>query len=119
MQSFLASILKQTIVLWKSPVNNGYGTITFATPIEIKGRWQWRRDLLDDNNVQQQVSRATVYTMAEVDEENWVYLGNLADLSTAEKANPKLLEKAYVVKQINQYVQLKNVDCIYRRLYLE
>ena len=119
MRGVLKSLMTDIIVLWKNPVNDGFGDTVFDPPIEIKGRWQWRRDYLVDNNIDQQSSRATIYTMDDVEKENWVYLGKISDLTPEQRVNPKLIGEAYVVMQINAYKRLREQKYLYKRIYLE
>jgi len=115
MNSLLQRLFTQTIVLWATPVNNGYNTMTFAAPTEIKGRWEDKLDLIVNNNRETQESKAHLYTLADVQKENWVYLGELTDLTEAQLANPKLIDGAYLVMQIETFVNLKGVT-IYKKV---
>jgi len=115
MNSLLQRLFTQTIVLWATPVNNGYNTITFAAPVEIKGRWEDKVDLIYNANRETQESKAHLYTLANVQEENWVYLGLLTDLTAGQLANPKLVDGAHLVMQIETFVDLRGIT-IYRKV---
>lgn len=118
MQSFISAIFNQTLVLWNTPVNNGYNALTYATPIEIKGRWENKSELLHVGNTELGASTAQVYTMENVKKGNWVYLGSLTDLTEEQKANPKLLEEAYEVKEVQEYTKLRSTAVLYRKVSL-
>ena len=105
----LERLFNQTIVLWTTPVNNGYGGYTFAAPVEIQGRWEDKLTLNVSVNRDEQVDTAVIYTLATVEKENWVYLGNLTDLTTEQKANPKLIDTAYLVKGIEIFTNIGGV----------
>ena len=93
---------KQTCVYWGSPVNDGYGGFTFASPIEIKCRWEDKVQLIrmDDGNMQS--SRSIAYVLQELDEEGYLYLGTLADLDSAEEEDPSTVVGAWVIKKFEK-----------------
>ena len=45
-EKFLQKVCVQTAVYWGSPVENGFGAKTFASPIEIKVRWTDKQQVI-------------------------------------------------------------------------
>ena len=94
------SALKQTAVYWGTPTPDGDGARTFATAVEIKCRWEQKVDTIttpDGDDIQ---SNAIVYCNQSVDRGGFLYLGTLADLSSAEAVNPMERSGAYEVRFI-------------------
>ena len=76
MESFIARLCTQTAVYWGTPVDDGYGTKTFADPVEISCRWE---DIVDRINrvggrlEEEIISKAQVYVTQDVDERGYLY----------------------------------------------
>lgn len=74
---------QQTVVYWGTPVSDGSGGRTFATPVELKVRWEDRAEMFVDAQGREKRSRAVCYPGQDVDLGGYLYLGQLADLSSA------------------------------------
>ena len=94
--------LNQKAVYWGTPITDGYGKLTFVSPIEINVRWEDRMELFLTFNGKNKLSQAVIYSETDMDIDGYLYLGLLSQLSTAEKANPLLEGTAYPIKQFKK-----------------
>ncbi len=97
-EAFMKRAVRQTAVYWSSPTASEDGSNTFVTPTEIQCLWREKIEMITDKEGREVVSRATVYVLEDMDEQGMLYLGTLADLSTAEKADPRKVTNAYEIK---------------------
>jgi len=94
------SALKQDVVYWGAPTNDGYGGSSYAAPVEIKARWEQRSESFTDPTGEEKQSTAVVYVDRVVALGGLLYLGTLADLSSAEESDPLALEDAHEIKMV-------------------
>lgn len=80
--------LRQTAVYWANPQSDGFGGRTFDDPIEVSVRWEDRQELFINASGQEETSKAVVHLAQDVDLGGYLYLGTLADLSSAEEGDP-------------------------------
>ena len=92
---FISGKLNQTAVYWGNPVSDGAGGRTFADPVEVAVRWE---DKFIDLRGREVRSRAVVYLAQDVVAEGYLYLGTLADLSSAEEGDPLSIAAAYEIR---------------------
>lgn len=123
MEAFISSKCVQIAVYWGTPVNDGYGGYTYATPIEIACRWEDKTQILGTQVGGEvtggiELSRAIVWVTQDVEEEGYLYLGNLDDLSPEELSNPKLIETAYIIKRFEKTPALGSTDQFLRKAFL-
>jgi len=100
----------QKAVYWSTPVVDGYGGRTFATGVEVSVRWEQRQELFIDATGQEARSNAIVFIAQDVDLAGYMYLGTLASLSTAEKADPLAVSSAYEIRMFNKNVNIAGDD---------
>jgi len=120
-ESFVARLCVQTAVYWGTPVDNGYGGKTFATAVEVSCRWEdtvEKINRIGDRMEEEIVSRAQVYVTTDVQEKGYLYLGALADLSTAQKADPTTITKAYMINRFDKIPVIRKTDKFLRKAYL-
>lgn len=79
----ISRFLKQTAVYWGNPTNNGTGGFTYDDPVEILVRWEEKRTVLEDENKNTVISGAVVYSNQSLDEQGYLYLGDLDDMESA------------------------------------
>ena len=85
-------LLTQTVTYWGTPVNDGTGKFTYATPVTKTCRWETRTENSIDADGSEFVSKAVVFASEQFDLNGWCYLG------TSTETNPQLVEGAYKVK---------------------
>ena len=118
--SVLYRTLTQTAVYWGTPVEDGYGGKTFADPVDIKCRWLDRVEKisrLGDRQGQEVVSNAQVFTLVAVQEQGWLYLGELDDFS-ATPTDPKAVDGAYEIQKVDKTAAMQPNTEFVRKAYL-
>jgi hypothetical protein len=83
MTHFTTKNLKQTVVYWGNPVNDGLGAFTFDDPVEISARWEDRQQMFKNAQGQDELSKAVVYLGQDVQIGGYLYLGTLDDMSSS------------------------------------
>jgi hypothetical protein len=78
-------------------VSDGQGGRTFDAPVEIKCRWEERQELYTDTDGQERRSNAVVFPDRAVDVGDYLYLGDLDDLTSSEEADPQSVSEAWEV----------------------
>ena len=117
-EKFLLKLSVQTAVYWGSPTNDGYGKFTFATAVEIPVRWEGSTKVITTPAGVEYVSRAEVIVNQDVDEEGYLYLGALSGLSTAQKADPQLVDGAWKIIRYDKIPMIFKTDEFVRKVFL-
>lgn len=117
-ESFIKTVCVQVAVYWSAPVADGYGGFTFATPTEIYCRWDGKKEVFIDTQGRETVSKAKILVTQDLDEEGYLYLGELSDLTTAMKANPKLVEGACLIRGFEKIPMIKSTSVFVRTVYV-
>ncbi|MCK4858882.1 MAG: hypothetical protein KAT58_12990 [candidate division Zixibacteria bacterium] len=115
--TMLANQLKQTAVYWGNPQSDGYGGRTFDDAVELDVRWQDRQELFVDAQGREQISRAVAYVATDLDIGGYLYLGELADLSSAEEGDPLSVSTAYEIRAISKTPDI-GADRFARKVWL-
>ncbi len=110
--AFIDSFLKQTAVYWPTPTADGYGKLSFGAAIEIDCRWVDKSELFLDAEGKESLSRAVVHVDQDVEIEGYLYLGELTDLSVAEKADPQLEVNAFPIRQYKKTPGIKAAEFV-------
>lgn len=67
--------LTQTLTYWPPSGNAPGGGVTYGSPVQIKGRWQDKRDLIRSADGQEVASSAIVYVDRELADKGRLYRG--------------------------------------------
>ena len=110
--AFIDSFLKQTAVYWPSPSRDGYGKLSFGTAVEIDVRWEDMHSLILNNDGKEELSKAEVFVDTDVEVDGYLYLGELSDLSVAEKADPQLKSTAFPIKAYDKVPDISGTDFV-------
>lgn len=113
----LANQLKQTAVYWGNPQSDGYGGRTFDDAVEISVRWSDRQEMFIDTQAREQVSRAVVHVATDLAVGGYLYLGELADLSSAEEGDPLSVSTAYEIRSLSKTPDI-GADRFARKVWL-
>jgi len=116
-EKFIEKVSVQTAVYWGSPTNDGYGGKTFADPVEIDCRWEDRTDVLRTSAGNEVVSKAKVLVTQDLDEEGFLYLGELDDLDSAPI--PSEVDGAHKIVRFDKIPMIKKTDEFVRIVYLQ
>lgn len=120
-EDFIVKKCKQTAVYWGDPVEDGYGGMSFGSmyPIEIDCRWEDKREVYTTSDGRELVSRSIVYVTIDLDEQGYLYLGNLDDFeSSQDLTNPKTIENAFEIKRFDKSPSLNKITEFTRKAYL-
>ena len=115
---FVEKVCVQTAVYWGSPVSDGLGGNTYATAVDIACRWDGHLENMLNKFGNQITSKAKILVTQDVDEDGFLYLGSLADLSTEEKLNPMKVEKAFPIQRVDKTPLFKSTNKFVRQVYL-
>ena len=113
----LENQLKQAAVFWGNPRSDGYGGRTFDDPVEIDVRWADRQEMFVDTQKREQISRAVVHTATDLVVGGYLYLGTLADLSSAEEGDPLSISAAYEIRAFSKTPNIR-ADQFVRKVWL-
>ena len=113
----------QTCVYWGSPVNDSYGGFTFADPVELLCRWEDKTEVdigwfSSGNPGNALATKASVMVIQDVDLQGYMYLGTLADLTTANETNPLTKAGAYVIHRFDKIPMVRKTDEFVRTAWL-
>ena len=89
-----SDLLLTTITRWTTPVNNGFGDLSYAAPTTLLGRWQDDNENYLDSAGEEFRSAAIIYTKVQLAENEWLFEG------TSVVANPQSVAGAYMIKRI-------------------
>ncbi len=117
-EKFIASVCVQTAVYWGAPVADGYGGMTYGDPEEVSVRWHERVEVVTDAAGNEIVSKAEILTPSDLEEQGVLWLGALDDLTTAQKADPRLVSGAYTIKRFDRTPLFRSTDKFVRMAYL-
>lgn len=119
----------QTCVYWGNPQNDDEGGFTFDDPVEIYCRWEGKVQVVKDNDAMGEEIEcvAMVYTLQDVDQNGFLFLGTLNDLEDTEDSegnssggwyNPQAVTGAYKIKQFEKLPALGSTTDFVRRAFL-
>ena len=101
--------LEQIATYWPPGNNDGFGDVSFGTPITVQVRWQNKAELFRDDQANEVVSNAVVYIDQAVENKGYLSLGN----QTAE-SSPIGLDAAYEVRAVGNTPNLSNSEVLYK-----
>ena len=87
-------LLTQTLTYWSPSSQDGFGGISYSTPVTIKGRYQEENDTYNDFEGEEFISNAVVYTNQELGHNGWIYNG------TSVATNPQTEQDAYRIRRL-------------------
>ena len=115
---FIESVCVQTAVYWAPGTPNAFGQITFPAPEEIAVRWDDVAEVISDGKGKELVSKAQIMTPVMVQEEGYLYLGEISDLDSVQAANPKEVLQAYEIKRVDKNPLFRSTDKFVITVYL-
>ena len=118
-EKFIQKVCVQTAVYWGTPVEDGYGGKSFADPVEIACRWEERVNVVSDSRGNEIVSKVRVLVTQDLDEEGYLYLGELDDLDSDEEADPTIVDGAHEIVRFDKIPMIKKTDEFVRTIYLK
>lgn len=116
-EQMLIKRCKQIAVYWANPTPDGYGGKTFTDGVEIFVRWEDINEEITDSKGDQIISNAKVFTLQDVDEGGYLYLGELSGLDT-DTVSPITVENAYEIAKFEKLPALNKTDKFVRVVHL-
>ena len=111
---FIKKHLNQDMVYWGNPQDDGEGGYEFDDPIPIKGRCEYKTELVMTGMGEEKVSRARVYVEQKLDEGGYLYLGTLEDSNIGDDQLPKSTQGSMKILAIGIVPNLKATESLYR-----
>ena len=118
--SWLGNMRKQTAVYWGSPTPNGRGGWSFDDPVELAPgtdtgvRWQDSNELFIDANGAEQTAKSIVFPSQALALDGYLFLGTLADLSSADEGDPQIVEGAQRIQRVDRTINTRNNRTIWK-----
>jgi len=110
--SVISRNLNQQVTYWAMTGSDGYGGFTFAAPALLPARWEDKAELFQNDNNEEQVSKAVIYTEVDIETGDYLILGDYVGSAT-----PLGLSKAYRVCQKFRSTDLRNLRSV-RKVYV-
>ena len=117
MSTYWNKLLTQTAVYWSPSSVNGWGVQTFAGPVEVSVRWVDKTEVFIGSSGKEQVSSAVVLLAQDVDEEGYLFLGDLDDLDSGQEADPMTVDAAFQIKAVKKVPDFRG-DSFLRKVWL-
>ena len=117
-EKFIRKVCVQTAVYWGNPVPDGFGGMTYDDPKEIKVRWDDTINVIKDNSGKEVTSKAKVLTPIDLDEQGYLFLGILSDLSDQDLNQPNAISKAFEIIRADRTPMIMSTDVFVRTVYL-
>lgn len=108
--SIITKMRRQNGVYWGSPVPAGDGSYTYATPVNIKCRWQGTNNLFITKDGDESVSKAVVFVDRDVEEGGWLWLGTVETLPTGASTDPRLAPRSGMIRSFDKSPNLKATE---------
>ncbi len=105
---FIDKISAQTAVYWNKIGNDGYGGQAWSTPVEFKCRWDDVVEIISNKYGEVVNTKSKILTNTGLNENGYLFLGSLADLTVAQKANPLTVPKAFPIQRVDKSPLIKS-----------
>lgn len=118
---FIKSVCVQKAVFWEAEAT-GFGGIGYKAPVSLDPdegtgvRWSEKTEVITDKDGKEIVSRAEIMTQANI-MEGRIYLGDIYDLTDAEKSDPLQVE-SYEIKRIDRVPLFRSTEQFVITVYL-
>lgn len=120
---FIKKVCVQDAVYWSAPTPDGFGGMSFATPISIKCRWtdkvqviKWQSAYVPTSN--EFISYAEILLTEDVQLQGVLWLGDISTLTDTQKANPFTIAGAREIKTIERIPLFRSSTEFVKKVYL-
>jgi len=117
-ERYIKRISKDKAVYWPSPTPREDGSNSYGAPIEINCFWKDGFQSIPDRDMREVSVKALIYVSQDLDEQGMLYKGRLQDLTAAEKADPRLVERAYEITKFVKTPSLHLRNQYNRQVYI-
>ena len=99
--------LRQKAVYWEADEVDGFGGISYKDAREIDVRWSTKFQTIFANDGKEIQSNAEIWVDEQLEEEGYIWLGKLNELSAGELADPKSISTA---REIRRFVTIPSIN---------
>ncbi len=117
MGTYWNKLLTQTAVYWSPSSVDGWGVQTFADPVEVSVRWVEKTEMFIGGNGKEQISSAVVLLDQDVEEEGYLFLGDLDDLDSGQEADPMTANTAFQIRAVKKVPDFRGSNFL-RKVWL-
>lgn len=93
--AIIRKMRRQKAIWWENQGLDGFGQAQWKKPVEIDCRWEDVNELIKNASGEERMSMSTVYVDRDMNEGDFLMLGELADMGTVE--NPNELKEAHEI----------------------
>jgi hypothetical protein len=112
---FYTRHLRQDVTHWPVTGTDGFGGFTYGTPILLKARWEYKRELFLNEAGEEVTSEAIVYLGVDTDMGDFLALDDHTAIPIpSDLGSPA---RAWRIRGTNKTTDLRNLDCI-RKVFL-
>lgn len=116
--SLLARSAQDTVVYWGAPTWDEYGGKIYPAPVEKKVLWEDATEIQITSTGEEVTYSSVAYVLEDLEPDGYLYLGNLAELTASEKANPETIAGAKRIKSISTVHSLNDSSEVVRKVFL-
>lgn len=91
----LTKFFIHTATYWSRGTPDGFGGYSWSSPTEISVRWESKNEIFKDEQGEDQVSNAIIYTDQDLEIGAYIYKGSSA------ATDPTTLADSHEIKQVN------------------
>ncbi len=99
----VARNMRQDVTYWAPLGTNSYGARQFSAPISLKARWEDVGELFVNEQGQEVVSKAKVFTAVSVELTGYLYLG------ASVSADPRTVSGAHEIRSVREMPDLRTL----------
>jgi len=120
LEKLSAKFTVQDAVYWGSPANDGRGKKTFATPIDIKVRWDEEGQVVKDKNGKEVLVEVECLVLQDLDYEGQMILSTVAELEAtySDISSPYDIPLTYEIMSRSKIPMVFKTDDFVRTVYL-
>ena len=126
-ESVITRFAVQDAVHWGVFTRDGYGSLVYEDPVEIKVRWEELTKLISNRKAEEVISTGQILTNTEIEEEDMIFLGSLEDLEDLELdvesgyyyPDPMTVNNAYKVVAKSKIPMVRSTTDFVRMYYLK
>lgn len=110
----ISRLLKQTIVYWAPGATDVHGDTAWSTGEELTGRWEDINEVVTNKEGKDELASSVVYLNGDetVVMDGRMYLGELADLSSSQDDDPRIVATAQRIISIKKSPGVRNRDTL-------
>jgi len=113
---YIRKNLVQTLVYWGNPVTDGYGQISFDSPVDVIGRYEMKNEIVITHEGEEKVAGGHAILNQDIDVGGYLYLGTLDDSNMpSDVSDPREIDDVMRIIVKAQYPRLgSTTEFLYR-----